>query len=240
MTCYQKSTAPQGIKDAIAAGRTSYATEAECLQACKEGACCEGTTCSVKPQCQCQGTGKTFKGVGTTCDDLKGACCDGDLCVVKTECECRGDNPSVAWKGIGTTCDQSPCPKCGWVWKLPAVLTVTVSNCQDNFYGTDFASMNGTYTLPLESRSLVMTTGFARYRTFPGDGKQVAANIDCDAQGRVRYSAFAGTQRIYGADGNAFGPFLESANKCFTTSFSGGNQQFLSCFFQVSCENPLP
>ena len=44
-----------------------FTTEAECLQACREGACCEGTTCSVKPQCQCQGTGKTFKGVGTTC-----------------------------------------------------------------------------------------------------------------------------------------------------------------------------
>jgi hypothetical protein len=45
----------------------SYTTEAECLQACKAGACCEGTTCTVKPQCQCQGTGKTFRGVGTTC-----------------------------------------------------------------------------------------------------------------------------------------------------------------------------
>jgi hypothetical protein len=44
-----------------------YSKLEDCLQACKEGACCEGTTCSVKPQCQCQGAGKTFKGVGTTC-----------------------------------------------------------------------------------------------------------------------------------------------------------------------------
>jgi len=44
-----------------------YKTEADCLQACREGACCEGTTCSVKPACQCQGTRKVFKGVGTTC-----------------------------------------------------------------------------------------------------------------------------------------------------------------------------
>lgn len=35
---------------------------------CKEGACCTGTTCSVRPQCQCQGTGQRFKGVGTTCN----------------------------------------------------------------------------------------------------------------------------------------------------------------------------
>lgn len=52
-----------------------FATEADCLNACKEGACCNGTTCSVKPQCQCQGTGQTFKGVGTTCDSLPGICC---------------------------------------------------------------------------------------------------------------------------------------------------------------------
>ena len=65
MPCYK----PAGIPgDVATAGRTSYRTEAECLQACKEGACCEGTTCSVKPQCQCQGTGKTFKGVGTVCE----------------------------------------------------------------------------------------------------------------------------------------------------------------------------
>lgn len=51
----------------VAASSGSYATEADCLQACREGACCEGTTCTVKPQCQCQGTGKTFKGVGTVC-----------------------------------------------------------------------------------------------------------------------------------------------------------------------------
>jgi hypothetical protein len=64
MPCYQSTNLPSGF---TTAGRTGYATEADCLQACKEGACCEGTTCTVKPQCQCQGTGKTFKGVGTTC-----------------------------------------------------------------------------------------------------------------------------------------------------------------------------
>jgi hypothetical protein len=64
MPCYQSTNLPSGV---TTTGRTSYTTEADCLQACKEGACCEGTTCSVKPQCQCQGAGKVFKGVGTTC-----------------------------------------------------------------------------------------------------------------------------------------------------------------------------
>lgn len=55
-----------------------YSKLEDCLEACKEGACCEGTTCTVKPQCQCQGTGKTFSGVGTTCDPSPcvGACCE--------------------------------------------------------------------------------------------------------------------------------------------------------------------
>ena len=64
MPCYQSTNLPGGV---TTTGRTSYTTEADCLADCKEGACCEGATCSVKPQCQCQGTGKTFKGVGTTC-----------------------------------------------------------------------------------------------------------------------------------------------------------------------------
>jgi hypothetical protein len=71
MTCYQSTNLPSGV---TTTGRTSYTTEADCLNACKEGACCEGTACSVKPQCQCQGTGKVFKGVGTTC--TAGLCCD--------------------------------------------------------------------------------------------------------------------------------------------------------------------
>lgn len=65
MPCYQSTSLPSG---ASTTGRTSYATESDCLNACKEGACCDGTTCSVTPQCQCQGTGKTFLGIGTTCN----------------------------------------------------------------------------------------------------------------------------------------------------------------------------
>lgn len=80
MACYQPASLPSGVSTS---GRTSYATQAECLEACKEGACCEGTTCTVKPQCQCQGAGKTFKGVGTTCAnnicETCRACGDGVL-----------------------------------------------------------------------------------------------------------------------------------------------------------------
>jgi hypothetical protein len=66
MPCRQVSTF-NGTTGSGQPGGGGYATEADCLQACKEGACCEGTTCTVKPQCQCQGTEQVFKGVGTTC-----------------------------------------------------------------------------------------------------------------------------------------------------------------------------
>lgn len=53
---------------------SGYQSEAACLNACKEGACCESNgTCNVRPQCQCQGAGQTFRGVGTTCSP--GECC---------------------------------------------------------------------------------------------------------------------------------------------------------------------
>ena len=90
MACFQqKDLQPLGINQTNLG--TSYATLAECLQACKEGACCEGTTCSIKPQCQCQGAGKTFKGVGTTCSP--------NPCAVQCSCpagsETTGARPSA-------------------------------------------------------------------------------------------------------------------------------------------------
>jgi hypothetical protein len=110
MPCYQSTNLPSGV---TTTGRTSYRTEADCLNACKEGACCEGTTCSVKPQCQCQGAGKVFKGVGTVCASQYGACCEdtsgGPSCSIKNSCECVGVGKS--FKGIGTTCTGS-CSQC--------------------------------------------------------------------------------------------------------------------------------
>ena len=64
MPCYQSTNFPPGFSTT---GRTGYRTEADCNQACKEGACCEGTVCTVKPQCQCQGDDKKFQGIGTVC-----------------------------------------------------------------------------------------------------------------------------------------------------------------------------
>jgi hypothetical protein len=48
----------------------------DCCEDEPEGACCEGTTCTVKPQCQCQGAGKVFRGVGTVCTPNPCSLCD--------------------------------------------------------------------------------------------------------------------------------------------------------------------
>jgi hypothetical protein len=100
MPCRQVST-----YNGIPASSGSYKTEAECLQACKEGACCEGTSCSVKPQCQCQGAGKVFKGVGTTCEGNPcGCCCIGLSATTNTEEQCAAVGGT--WKGY--SCNSSP------------------------------------------------------------------------------------------------------------------------------------
>jgi len=81
MPCYQPANFPPGF---TSTGRTGYRTEAECVNACREGACCEGTTCAVKPACQCQGAGKVFKGVGTTC--TPNPCCTRCVSCLQPDC----------------------------------------------------------------------------------------------------------------------------------------------------------
>ena len=83
MPCSQRTTLTNQTGFTISPSSGGYATEADCLQACKEGACCEGATCTVKPQCQCQGTGKTFKGVGTTCSPNPCCTCASVLVQIK-------------------------------------------------------------------------------------------------------------------------------------------------------------
>jgi hypothetical protein len=109
MPCYQSTNLPPGV---TTTGRTSYTTEADCNQACKEGACCEGTTCSVKPQCQCQGAGKVFKGVGTVCTPnpctcVPGGCADFTVTANNTSRVISiAGNPSFSTKNVyqlGTT-----------------------------------------------------------------------------------------------------------------------------------------
>jgi hypothetical protein len=102
-----------------------------------EGACCEGTTCSVKPQCQCQcATGKCCGPDTATVGGVTGQVCRGGT---KQECDQRGGtwtcgyscsaeeksgialcssamlaNPNLpVFKGVGTTCATGVCAASG-------------------------------------------------------------------------------------------------------------------------------
>jgi hypothetical protein len=130
MPCYQSTNLPGGV---TTTGRTSYKTEADCLNACKEGACCEGATCTVKPQCQCQGTGRVFKGVGTVCTPNPCLCC--------TNGTTNPQNLSVEV----TSVDYVPGATYSLAFSLVGTFIVPFSGCPgyaDNF----FPNSSGCYT----------------------------------------------------------------------------------------------
>lgn len=162
MPCYQTNALPPLASLASLAGRLTYTAEADCNNACQEGACCEPNgACSVKPQCQCQGTGQTFRGVGTTCAPNPcccgtgcagvdcGACCEGPpesrTCSVKPQSLCQG--VGKVFLGAGTQCTQGIC--CEPTRDTITLTIVGVSASDENtckFPGL-FESMPGTYVL---------------------------------------------------------------------------------------------
>ena len=135
MPCYQSTNLPGGV---TTTGRTSYATESDCLNACKEGACCDGTTCTVKPQCQCQcttgrccgpdlvevRTGEFYpayrvetkaaclaRGGSWKCGSFGPQSIEGVLpsAVGKPVCPVNAGTPEPVFKGVGTVCSPNPC-----------------------------------------------------------------------------------------------------------------------------------
>jgi len=170
MTCRQVSTYGGLIGEGASSG-VGYATEADCLNACKEGACCYGTTCSVKPQCQCQGAGQTFKGVGTTCNGSRCPCAGENFL-----CQAPGCRPRFVTVSIQAQFPQGVVQYNRDYIRFPAVTfagTITLDNQRGitqyrapdshvyvgRFYGADAATLNASETrigfYPYESYALV-------------------------------------------------------------------------------------
>jgi hypothetical protein len=141
MPCLQSSTPPAGSP---LSGQTpasgGYATEADCLQACREGACCEGTTCTVKPQCQCQGTGQTFKGVGTTCSDNPCECANAGTSLELGRCCFFGFTQS----GEGGK-TKSQCDALGGTWVAARPSNNPLQNCDSGCTSNSVTGI-GNYT----------------------------------------------------------------------------------------------
>lgn len=96
MGCYQfnsgtAAAASFGVSGE-AASLTRHRTQEDCLNACKEGACCEGGSCTVKPKCRCQCTAGSCCGPDTApyYDGITTASLPVCRSESKSACEARG------------------------------------------------------------------------------------------------------------------------------------------------------
>ncbi len=94
MACYQIKNLPDNFS---ATGRSVYRTEADCLKACAEGACCEADgSCSIKQQCECDTeNGAVFAG-------------DGEACAACESCPDLGGSDSQIYNGTTLKATFSP------------------------------------------------------------------------------------------------------------------------------------
>ena len=148
-----------------------YVTEAECRslngewnegKLCSDvtcdgwGACCNGTTCTIKKETPCTTGGGTYQGDGTTCadgpcgTDPTGACCYPDnSCTETTQANCQGAGGT--YQGDGTTCATvtcGNCQKCRDPSSTPAGVTIIVSGFDYRLSGTcNCTDINGVYAL---------------------------------------------------------------------------------------------
>jgi len=141
MPCRQVSTF-----NGTAASSGSYRTEAECNQACQEGACCDGTSCSVKPQCQCQGAGQVFKGVGTTCATVACRC----SCANFGQSPCSGFGIPAQYRvTISGLPSHLALANGEWTMNLDTSLSRLLPDNQRAFRGYEPASPPASYTIRL-------------------------------------------------------------------------------------------
>lgn len=113
-----------------------FKSEKECLEACREGACCRGLSCSIKPQCECDpALGFTFMGSGTTCSPnpcIVGACCQGPNCSQNSRVLCGG-----VYVGDNINCSPNPCcPGC----VPPTQQDPSGKCCRDTYINDGFGS----------------------------------------------------------------------------------------------------
>ena len=80
-----------------------------------EGACCDGTDCTIMTEADCMTAGGVYQGDDTTCTpnpcEPMGACCTFGACTIETSLDCF--NMGGTYQGDGTDCDPNPCPPAG-------------------------------------------------------------------------------------------------------------------------------
>lgn len=156
----------------------------------RTGACCNGTTCSVKPQCQCNAAaGEVFKGVGTVCSPNPCSRCG---------CETTDFTPeslSVAVRVNYTGVQQSPgfpavfeCPQdvldraVANIQTLLDAITFTAPRIGSGIYG-----WVGSATVPLGDSFARINSGFTAFLPCSGAGNFV---FDLDGSIFIQYQSF--------------------------------------------------
>jgi hypothetical protein len=214
MPCYQSTALPGGV---TTTGRTSYTTEAECLNACKEGACCEGTSCSVKPQCQCQGTGKVFKGVGTVC--------------TPNPCGCAEWFNSLPSQITVQITNATPPGYGGEFASLNGTHVLAKGDYSSYLTPSGYNRSTPTFQQQVEYK--------LSYRLNVSSNKTVEVFIFCYDSGEVIYTALASVGESFGPTTTAGGYGALRAPGCYSDTFASSTG-FASCTFTVTCGNPLP
>jgi len=257
MPCYQPSNFPTGF---AATGRTGYKTEAECNQACREGACCEGTTCTVKPQCQCQCT--------------EGRCCGPDTVTIrngtetwpvyrvesKQACLARGGvwrcgqfppmsienyvggtplcgpasgNTEPVFKGVGTTCTPNPCE----------VICPCPSGTQDKGAMPQFLHLS--VSIAGDCYSFGMSYPIAgEYKEYIDCFESVSVTQNYTLSERSQTETLAGGYRYYGrATPSAASPtvfiFIATSAGLTIDTSSGASVGLSACQFYMSLFGPV-
>ena len=195
MPCVQVTTSPatyQSGQPCPSVGPFSsggFATEAQCREACKEGACCESNgTCNVRPQCQCQGAGQTFRGVGTTCtpNPCGCACVGPPYFDTPGSGAFRGSTPFI--QPITVRIDSGPSEIQG-TYTLTFIYPSTSGDYQANGYRWNYAAN-------ISGGAMSINVRFG-----PTIVECPANGINCDTQAYVRVFAFGNGFSFSGISG---------------------------------------
>ncbi|HBZ97442.1 MAG TPA: hypothetical protein DEO57_06310, partial [Phycisphaerales bacterium] len=97
------------------------------------GACCDGESCTVVTELDCEGVyqGDETDCTGDPCAPATGACCVAEVCSVTTEAECGGE-----YQGDDTDCTTEPCAPATGACCLGGSCSVTTeAECAADYLG---------------------------------------------------------------------------------------------------------
>lgn len=226
MTCFKVSSPTPNTSPGATPPGPIYNTEKECLEACKEGACCGGSVsfegrCEIAPKCYCESLGGNFQGIGTTCNEKIGACCDASQgfrrCIQITECACGG--PNRTFYGIGTKCQTGACCVTNGATTTCEITTECACTGEGKtFYGVNTTCEFGACCVPNGASAfcqvLPKCVCESLNGTFKGVGTTCTADIKCTGACCLQDNGGCAQTTQAGCD-ELFGNYRGTGSDCF-------------------------